>query len=359
MSKIAVIGAGKTGRGFVGRLLAESHADFFFVDKDEVLVNALNNAPFDVHFFGNVREPLTVANYRAYTWADADFSDTELIFVSVCGTNLADVGAQLQTRLSANKTYYIITCENYSNPAGKLKTAISLPNVYVSEATVFCTTIDNGGLNIASENYPYLQCNADLLNGYVPPVATVKPVAEFGNFLTRKLFTYNAASCIIAYLGWLNGYTDYASAANDAEILAQLDANYVITNRVLCREFGYDEKDQAEFAMLSRNKFTDRTIADTVARNAREPQRKLGKAERVIGPMLVIDKYGEDTTVLQKTAAAMLLYDNDGEDAWRQIKREQTPGEILENICGLQKGSALYCGILTHYDLLKAELDAK
>ena len=31
MSKIAVIGAGKTGRGFIGRLIAESGMDFCFV----------------------------------------------------------------------------------------------------------------------------------------------------------------------------------------------------------------------------------------------------------------------------------------------------------------------------------------
>ncbi|MBO5369238.1 MAG: hypothetical protein J6B23_01025 [Clostridia bacterium] len=353
MSKITVIGAGKTGRGFVGRLIKESNLDFAFVDKDSNLVESLNKSPFKVSFFGNVREAVTVSGYKAYTWDNADFSDTELIFVSVCGGNLADVGKELKNRLLPDKTYYIITCENYSNPAQKLKDAIGTENVFVSEATVFCTTTEDSGLDISSENYPYLQCNADLLGGYVPCVKAVKPVNEFGNFLTRKLFTYNAASCVIAYLGWLAGYTDYAEAANDIKILAELDKNYAITNRVLCKEFGYDKKDQEEFALLSRNKFTDKTISDTVARNAREPQRKLGKTERIIGPMLVIDKYGEDTSVLEKTAAAMLMYDNDGEDEWKKIKTENTPGEILENICGLEKGSRLYNGILSYYDKLK------
>lgn len=349
MGKTVVIGAGKTGRGFIGRLLAQSGIAFSFIDKDAALVEALNREPYEVSFFGNSRPAVSVTEYRAYTWDDADLADAELIFVSVCGPNLADVGAQLRSRLNPGKTCYIITCENASDPAGKLKKAIGLDNVHISEATVFCTTIDNGGLNIASENYPYLQCNADLLDGYVPPVPSVKPIPQFGNFLTRKLFTYNAASCIIAYLGWLKGYRNYADAANDPEILSQLDHNYAVTNRVLCREFGYEEKDQAEFALLSRNKFTDRTIADTVSRNAREPQRKLGKEERVIGPMLVIDKYGEDTTVLQKTAAAMLLYDNGGEDAWRRIKQDMSPGEILTQICGLEEGSGLFQGILRYY----------
>lgn len=358
MSKIAVIGAGKTGRGFIGRLITESNLEFYFIDKDENLVKSLNEASFMVSFFGNVRKPHAVSGYKAYTWENADFTDTELIFVSVCGGNLKDVGKKLKTLLKEDKKYYIITCENYSNPAGTLKEAIGMDNVYVSEATVFCTTIEDGGLNIASENYPYLQCNADLLGGYIPEVKAVKPVNEFGNFLTRKLFTYNAASCIIAYLGWLAGYTDYAEAANDPTILSELDKNYAVTNKVLCREFGYDPNDQEEFAMLSRNKFTDKTISDTVARNAREPERKLGPNERVIGPLLVIDKYNEDTTVLEKTVAAMLLYDNEGEDNWKKIKSEKSPEQILTDICGLNKESHVFKRIIDCYNDLKRRIEA-
>ncbi len=354
MSKITVIGAGKTGRGFIGRLAAESNAEIIFVDKDESLVNELNEKKsFTVSFFGGVREDMTVSGYKAYTWENADIADSELIVVSVCGSNLKDAGAELGKRLSKDKHHYIITAENYSNPSGVLREAIGLDNISVSESTVFCTTIENGGINISSENYPYLQCDADLLDGYVPEIPAIKPVNEFGNFLTRKLFTYNAASCVIAYLGYLKGYTDYAQAANDDGVLELLDKNYAVTNRVLCKEFGYDEADQAEFAQLSKNKFCDKTIVDTVARNAREPQRKLGNAERIIGPMLLINKYGEDASVLEMTAAAMLLYDNEGEDEWRKIKSENTPAEILENICKLDKSDKSFGNILKYYHEFK------
>ena len=350
MSKITIIGAGKTGRGFIGRLAAENNADIQFIDKDENLVNQLNSEKsFTVSFFGGVREDMTISGYTAHTWQDAELSDSELIVVSVCGSNLKDVGEELGKHLDKDKHYYIITAENYSNPSGVLREAIGLENISVTESTVFCTTIENGGLNISSENYPYLQCDADLLEGYIPEITTIKPVNEFGNFLTRKLFTYNAASCVIAYLGYLRGYTDYAQAANDPKILELLDKNYAVTNRVLCQEFGYDEADQAEFAQLSKNKFCDKTIVDTVARNAREPQRKLGNSERIIGPMLLINKYNEDASVLEMTAAAMLLYDGEGEDEWRKIKAENSPEEILVKICGIDKANKSFENILNYY----------
>ena len=347
---ITVIGAGKTGRGFIGRLLAESKKEIRFIDKDTALVADLNaKKAYRVGFFGGKREDFTISGYEAYTWEQTSKIDDELILVSVCGPNLADVGAMLKTRLDPQKHYYIITAENSSKPAKVLKEAIGMENVSVSESTVFCTTIESDGLNISSENYPYLQCDADLLEGYLPDVKGIKPVGAFGNFLTRKLFTYNAASCVIAYLGWLRDYTDYGEAANDPEILDLLDRNYAATNKALCKEFGYEEQDQTEFAALSKVKFTDRTIVDTVARNAREPQRKLGATERVIGPMLLLHKYGEDTSVLEMTAAAMLCYDNDGEDKWRAIKAEKSAAEILAEIGGVPTDHPCFAKIMAHY----------
>lgn len=349
MNKIVVIGAGKTGRGFLARLLREVGEEILFIDKNEELVAQLNKEKeFQIRFFGNVREPYTVDHFTACTWENADLTDAELIFVSVGGQNLPDVGAKLSEKLADDRHYYIITAENASKPSETLKTAIGKTNISVSESTVFCTTIEDGALHINSENYPYLQCNAELLDGYVPAAKTIKPIDHFSNFLTRKLYTYNAASCVIAYLGWTKGYTNYADAANDEEILELLDANYAVTNKVLCAEYGYEEQDQQEFAALSKAKFCDRTIVDTVSRNARDPQRKLAGAERIIGPIKLLHKYGEDASVLEKTAAAAILYDNDGEDAWKAIKAEKTPEQILTDICGLDSESEIFHNIMAY-----------
>lgn len=355
--KIAMIGAGKTGRGFIGRLLAEDKKEIYFIDKDENLVNALNEEKsFAISFFGGVRETFTVDKFTATTWEDSDLSDIEIIFVSVGGMNLSDVGAELKKLIDDGKMRHIIVGENASKPAKKLSDAIGLPNITVSESTVFCTTIEdkNGGrLDIASENYPYLQCDAAPLGGFAPNISTVRPISGFENFLTRKLYTYNAASCVIAYLGFAKGYDDYGAAANDPEILELLDRNYAATNKVLCKAMGYEEADQAEFAALSKAKFTDRTIADTVSRNAREPQRKLAFGERIIGPLMLIDEQGEDTEPLLLTAAAALLYEHESDQAWQEIKDSKTPVEILSEICGLPAGSKLSNEILKKYETVQ------
>ena len=97
---ITVIGAGKTGRGFIGRLLAESEKEIRFIDKDAALVAELNaKKQFRISFFGGKRADFAVGNYTACTWDNVQKIEDELILVSVCGPNLPDVGAALKTRL--------------------------------------------------------------------------------------------------------------------------------------------------------------------------------------------------------------------------------------------------------------------
>ena len=354
MPEAAIIGAGKTGRGFLARLLSEEprgYDSLVLIDKDEALVRRLNErGRFAVRFFGNGREPMTVSSYRAFAWGDEGLAGAlrgcEAVFVSVGGQNLPDVGRRLAPLLKGSAVRAILTAENAAHPAKTLG-AFTGEDIPVAEGTVFCTTVEDGDLNIASENYPYFQCDGDALQGYQPLSDRVRPVPAFGNFLTRKLYTYNAASCVIAYLGFAAGYTDYADAANDPEILRQLDKNYEATNRALCREYGYDPDDQREFALLSRRKFLDRTIADTVLRNGRDPRRKLAPGERILGPMALLIKYGEDASVLERTAAAALRFREGGDSAWDALCREKTPEELLQEVCGLEKQDEAFGKILS------------
>lgn len=348
MSKVVIIGAGKTGRGFLARLLKDQ--EIIFVDKNCGLIDALNcEKKIDIDFFGGKKPSLSIGFSAAYTWETIDtsaFDGAEVILVSVGGNNLPDVGTELKKYINADAK--IIVCENASSPAKKLGAAIGLDGLKIAESTVFCTTIEKakGSVAINSEWYPYLQFDGDVFGKDSPVLDGLKAVSNFGGFLDRKLYTYNSASCIIAYLGALKGYTVYSDAANDEEILALLDKNYEIINECICKEYGYEENDQKEFALLSRDKFTDKTLVDTVARNAREPQRKITRAERIVAPMLLEEKYGKDSSVLEKTLAAALLYTPEEETEWNNMLSEQGYEGILQGLCGLDKDSAIYARIL-------------
>jgi len=344
MKNITIIGAGKTGRGFIGRLLNGNKIDF--IDKNVELVDKLKKENrFTVSFFGDKAKPVSVEFDSINTWNNVDKIIADVIIVSVGGTNLKDVGEMLKTRIE--KGQKIIVAENASHPAKTLYDAIGIDGVEIAESTVFCTTIEKDGLNIFSENYPYLQYDADAFSTDLCRIDGLKPVRNFGNFLTRKLYTYNSASCIIAYLGYVKGYTVYSDAANDEQILSLLDRNYEQINKAMCLEYGYEENDQREFALLSRNKFTDKTIVDTIARNAREPQRKITDKERVVGPLKLLIKHGLDSSVLEMTLASMLLYTPSQETDWNKMLNENGMDGILSKMCLIERGTDLYNRVMT------------
>ena len=354
MINVCIIGAGKTGRGFIARLASESDISVTFIDKNPALVDSLNSEKqFTVSYFGNVRSNTVISNFTAHTWDTADLRYADVIFVSVGGQNLTDVGAALAEKLPSDAQPVIICCENASSPAEKLTAAMGRSDLPVSEATVFCTTIENGGLDIASENYPYLQCDRDRLMGREIPIAAIRPVDRFADFLTRKLFTYNSASCVIAYLGAVKGHTSYAEAANDPAILALLDKNYTEVNTAMCAEFGYAPSDQAEFALLSRTKFTSREIIDTVERNARDVSRKLAPGERILGIMDLMKKHGADTSVMEMTVAAAILYTLDPK--WNAYKADHSTETILRDFCHLTDSDQI-SRILSHTKTLPSAL---
>ena len=150
MSKITIIGAGKTGRGFLARLLCDNQIDF--IDKDACLVKSLSeNKSFRVDFFGDKKPSVVIEFNSAKTWEEVGEIDAELILVSVGGSNLESVGKELSTRVKSGQR--IIVCENASSPAKRLYNAIGIDGVMVAESTVFCTTTQGDGVNINSEWY--------------------------------------------------------------------------------------------------------------------------------------------------------------------------------------------------------------
>lgn len=375
---IAVIGAGKTGRGFIGRLLAESGLGFYLIDRNRELIEKLRDAGhYEVGFFGNSREPVRVTDYVVTHSGDPCLGDilkdARLIFISVGGTHITEV-AQWLARLCSMRigerieACSVILCENASNPALAFRQAFltslkeeERPKAGTlfgfSEATVFCTTIESirNPLDIQSEDYPFLQCSAETLKANLPSVKGLMPLNDFENFLIRKIYTYNAASAAISYLGWLKGYSVYSDAANDPDILLLLDQLYLEVGKAMCAEYGYDAEDQREFAAPSLIKFRNRTIQDTIARNTREPHRKLAINERIIGPALLIQKHGGDVGPLAMTAAAALLYEDEDDLEWNTLQKENGPAAILEKVSELHRASELTVQIMDKYEELKGK----
>lgn len=348
---IVVIGAGKTGRGFIARLLTDSGRDFILMDKDRELIDRVRQG-YSVEYFDG-RAACGIKPFDALHTGDplagTALARARLVFVAVGLSNLEDVGRGLNGKLTPGTNVFL--CENGDSASEHLRRTCTIPgNIGFIDAAVFCTTIENGGADILSESYDILPCAGNAILEPMEPLRFLDRMSNFPSLMTRKLFTYNAAAAIICYMGWLKGYREFSDGANDDEILACLKHFYHEIGRALCKEYGYSEEDQRNFAAASLRKFTDRSIKDTIERNGRNPARKLAPTERMVGPLRLIQKYNGDTGVMERTIAACLKYGQ--EPGWIEHVGNAGCEKVLEEICGIGRNEELSRKIALEYEAL-------
>lgn len=197
-----------------------------------------------------------------------------------------------------------------------------------------------------------MPCDARGLGGNLPMISALMPIEQFSGYLTRKLYTYNAASAIIAYIGWWKGYRVFAEAARDKEIHRLIADFFIQINIALCRQYGFDPEDQENFTASALAKFQNQAISDTIARNARDPFRKLGHSERIIGPAKLIAKYGGNADAMISAAACALAYEDPTDEDWKRRKAVTAEKEILLQVSGLSERDELVEKILTRHNCL-------
>lgn len=316
--KVAIIGAGATGRGFLARLLQADGAELVFLDRDSGLIAQLNEAERFTVYVGSGEVPCTVEGYEAFAMDDLlaleRAAEADYLFVSVGEQNLKSL-ALFFTQLAAltrPEDMRVVVCENGISPKNVLRAALEetpAAGCRVTQGVVFCTTIPKQGsaLDILSEDFSELPYDMEEAL-FKLPFAHFTPVADFALLLTRKIYTYNCLSACIAYVGYVKGYIDYSQAANDPEIKVLCRSLAGQINRVLCAAYGVSLDEQRRFADNALKKFSDTAISDTIEKNARAVIRKICPNERLVGPLRMFLEAGEDVTILCMVIAAALVY---------------------------------------------------
>ena len=340
--KAVIFGAGQTGRGYIARYLVDKNYDISFVEINRELISKLNEDKFfNIHFYDQDRTPFVVSGFNAYYLDDQVIpliSQADLIFTAVGEQNLKYVAPYIVSSLNFRKNKaIIITNENGINPARVLRDEIkkhtTQNNYLVSQTAVFCSTVNVKGtrLDIFSQNETYYPYDCDELTTGLNLKGAV-PVHNFENFLKRKIYTYNALAGIISYLGYLKGYSIYGEAANDEEISYIMDLLLKELNPALAEYFNISLKEQETFANKALTKFKNRNILDYVIKNGRDAFRKLGKTERIIAPMKIIEDHGGNADILYLNAAAALTYWKELSGNGREPLMSGTPLQELAKI---------------------------
>jgi len=373
MAHCTIFGAGKIARGFIGQLLFLSGHSTTYIEKNQALVDLLSERKsYFVNILGAPDKSCTVTEFSAVQSDDIAVSQTieqtDVIFTAMGGKNLEFAAPALYEGIkkrftkSAPRELTIITCENWKNPATVLRNAIyALANndeqavfdqyLGITESVIMRSAIEaekedleKDPLVVNVQNFWDLPVDKTRVKGELPSILAMRLIDNFGGFLDKKFYTYNAANGTASFLGSLLGYKYISDAARDSYILEILSGVYQETATALSKRLGLSMDDLVAFDKTSLHKLQDTCIVDYTERNARDPIRKLGPDDRLVGPARMCMDYGVMPHYLATAIAAAIHYTNPDDQSaveLSEILAAHGTRHVLTNVCKLDKASPL------------------
>jgi mannitol-1-phosphate 5-dehydrogenase len=385
--KTAVIfGAGSVGRGFLGQLFSETGFQVVFVDVDKPLVEALNaRGTYTLRLAGIDRtEDLSIGPVRA-----VDGRDVEAVAAQVARAGLmaTAVGARALRAIARPIATGIV--ERYRRPGASPLNAIICENLhdapdllrgYVRE---FLPAADQSLVErigfvpaviarmspvptpeqrtadpslIVAEPYKVLPVDREAFVGQIPSVVGMEPVAPFAAYTERKLYVHNAAHAILGYLGYPRGHEYGYEALADPWIRSRLDRALSESGRALICEHGFEVDGMATHIQDLLRRFANRALADPVERLARDPVRKLGPSDRLVGAARLAEAHGVQPMGLAWGIAGALAYDNPEDEHAVGLQNRVAEGgleHVIEELCGIEEHEPLAVLVRERYEALR------
>ena len=348
MKKFLMYGAGNIGRGFIGQLFSEAGYSVGFIDINKEIIALLNkDKEYPVGIVSNKGvKDVIVKNVYGVDGGDLELVSEEIAAADVMATAIGvnvlkfiakPIALGLKKRFERNLTpFNIIICENLIGAdeylkgliteqipeyADRINNEIGFVEASIGRMVPVLSDDKKQGnpLRVHVEPYDYLPLDKNAFKGEIPEVEKFYPFAPFNLFIQRKLFMHNMSHAVSAYLGYLRD-CEYIY-----EAIADYDIKYVafkaLTQSALAvsKENGVDIESLLAHADDLLYRFTNKALADTVARVGKDTKRKLSSNDRLIGAINLCDKHGVPCEYLCIGVAAGLNFDPDGDEASKEV----------------------------------------
>jgi glutathione synthase/RimK-type ligase-like ATP-grasp enzyme len=362
--RAVIVGPGRIGCGFAGQVLHESGFELVFIARDPVMVEHLNRVRgYRVSLTdGRRTREVGIAGVCAFGTFETrravrELASADLIVTAVGAGNLPAVAPLIAEGLRARtRPVNVLAMENIPRSSRRLRELVAehydlgdgrgrhgLAGALVERVVARRVggPTEDRPMQFIGDDTTTFRVDAAHLVEPLPRVHGLVPSEVYEVWVKRKLYTYSAGHAAAAYLGYLKGYHYLHTAVRDREIRAAVLAAMTEGQRGLVarygREIGGDQRDLLK--ILAR--FENPALGDRIERVGRDPQRKLGARERLVGAAQLAQAAGIRPRHLALAAAAALCFDDDGaadadgDDAAQ--RREQT----IRSVCGLQSDRGL------------------
>ena len=373
--KVLMYGAGKIGRGFMGQLFTDSGYQVVFVDIIPELVAALNER----HGYRLVlvtnqgREERVIGRVRAVAGWDRDavareMLDMDLVATAVGVRSLSDIapflaeGIRWRMRRGIARPLNIIVCENLKDAPQALQGMIAshLPgdcHAYLADRVGLIDAVIDRMVPVVppdvlakdpsyilTEPYGLLQVNGAGFVGDIPPVRGMEAVADIQACVDRKLYLHNGGHAMLSYLGSLKGLTYGYEALADRDVHHELVRAWDETERALIPEYGFDSAGLRAYMRELEERWANRALSDTLLRLGRDPIRKLGPSDRLIGPARLALKHAISPEALSLGIAAGMVFASQDDPCAAELQgllASKGLAAVLEEICDVAPGEDL------------------
>ncbi|KAI1265673.1 mannitol-1-phosphate 5-dehydrogenase [Xylariaceae sp. FL1019] len=378
MGKKAVhFGAGNIGRGFVACFLHEAGYDVIFADVVDKLVDDLNAQPsYNVIELGTTGTTVkTIDNYVAINSRKDEaklIDELAAADVITCSVGprilpfIAPVIAKGIEKRSLDQTPVgIIACENMinntANLAGYIKDPKNTPAERIADhdkkAVYANCAVDRivpdkkgeASLDVQLELFYEWVVEStpfDKAGAPKPEIPAIHWVANLDPYIERKLYTVNTSHATAAYYGYNRNKPSIHDAMADANIKASVAAAISETAAFVVKKHGVSQSEQDAYKNKILDRISNPNLDDSVKRVGREPLRKLGRHERLIGPAAHLAEEGMETKALMAAAEMAFRFqsvEGDKESAdLAKIMAEKSADEVVREVCGLEASHPLY-----------------
>ena len=382
MRNAVVFGAGNIGRGFLGQLFYESGFATTFVDVVPRLIEEISRrGAYPLRIVnGGVRD-LTIGNVDAVA-LDSEEAVARLSRADIAATAVGvrhlpgvapTVARALKRRFASGpgRPLDIVLCENLldapaafraqleshlGDPGSKnrLSGEVGLVASVVSRMVPVLTEEQRAEdpLLVVVEPYCALPVDALAFRGGDPGITGFQLSDNIHAYEERKLFTHNMGHAVCAYLGFLAGHTWTWQAVEDPAVRSVLDGAFAETGEALMRRHGFAAREQRDHEQDLATRFANRRLGDTVARVGRDPLRKLGPQDRLVGAARLCLAQGiQPRNVVRALAAALRFAPDDDESAstLQRMIHDDGARAVLTRVCGIDPADPLHGMALAAY----------
>lgn len=385
--KVSVMfGAGNIGRGFMGQFFFEAGYNTVFIDAQKRLVDDLNRSKSYPLLILDAKSKkkiqLTILNFRALHVDQAQeiaasIADADVVSSAVGVKNLIGIaplvaeGLKLRCKMSG-RPIDIYLCENMLDAAGNLKTFVSErldPETaeWAEQSVGFVGTSvarmvplppeefkrDNP-LGIIADSYHKLAFDGKASRGMIPNIDGMYPVNNFKVEMEKKLFIYNLCHAACAYLGNLKRVSYVHETLQDPELKIIFNGALEESARAFLRLYPEDFR-QSDFEAVRDDihlRYGNPLIMDGIYRVGRDPVRKLGPNDRLVGSAHLCISQDIFPENIAKVCAAAFCYDNPKDESARTLQASIKKGgieQVLKRISEVDPDSPLGNRIVFYY----------